>query len=208
MLLVVGLLQTNCYVIVDDNTRAGVVLDPGGDAKRILDATSDLCIHYVINTHAHFDHVVANREVLTALRDRQDTIPQLVVHSEAGPLLAMDGGASWFGFAPIKSPKPDRFVDHGDTLCMGQLSLQVLHTPGHSTGSVSFYCPSERALFVGDTLFRQGVGRADLPGGDWNTLLDTIRDQLFAFPEDTAVYPGHGPSTTIGDEKRHNPYVN
>jgi glyoxylase-like metal-dependent hydrolase (beta-lactamase superfamily II) len=205
--LVVGQLQTNCYVIGDSETGKGAVIDPGGDARDILDAADGLQICYVINTHAHFDHVMGNSEVMQALSDRQEVAPELVAHPEAGPLLAADAGARWFGLAPVPSPQPDRFVNDGDRLSLGRLSLEVIHTPGHSPGSISFYCASAGVLYAGDVLFRQGVGRPDLPGGDWGTLVSSIRDRLFAYPDETVVYPGHGPSTTIGHEKRHNPYL-
>ena len=205
--LVVGLLQTNCYIVGDEETTECAILDPGGNAKSILDATSELSVKYVINTHAHFDHAADNSKVMKALRDRQGTGPELVSHPDAAPLLTTDGGAGWFGFPPVRSPKPDRLVKDEDMLHLGQLTLQVLHTPGHSPGSISLYVAMEQTLFVGDTLFRRGVGRFDLPGGDWNTLLHVIRDRLFALPKDTIVYPGHGPATTIGEEREHNPYV-
>ena len=205
--LVVGLLQTNCYIVADEETAECAVLDPGGNAQTILDAARELSVKYVINTHAHFDHAADNGKVLKALRDRQETAPELVCHPDAAPVLTSDGGAAWFGLPPVRSPKPDRFVEDGDELHLGQLVLQVLHTPGHSAGSISLYVAKEKTLFAGDTLFRRGVGRADLPGGDWNTLLHTIRDQLFALPKDTIVYPGHGPATTIGEEREHNPYL-
>jgi len=205
--LVVGLLQTNCYIVADEETTECAILDPGGHAQRILDATRNLSVKYVMNTHAHFDHAADNGKVLDALRDRQETAPQLVCHPDAAPVLASDGGARWFGLPPIRSPNPDLLVEDGDKLHLGQLVLQVLHTPGHSPGSISLYIAEEQALFAGDTLFRRGVGRFDLPGGDRNTLLHTIRDRLFALPQDTIVYPGHGPATTIGEEREHNPSV-
>ncbi len=213
--LVVGLLQTNCYVIGDEETRQGAVIDPGGHAERILSVVSqlgtqlgaELCVKYVIDTHAHFDHVLDNGRLMRRLTRLQDTPPELVVHAQAAPVLAAGAGAAWFGFPSTPSPAPDRLVNEGDVLSLGQLSLQVLHTPGHSPGSISLYCAAEKALFSGDVLFRQGVGRPDLPGGDRATLMDSIRNRLFALPDDTRVYPGHGPSTTLGVEKRSNPFV-
>jgi glyoxylase-like metal-dependent hydrolase (beta-lactamase superfamily II) len=209
--LVVGMLQTNCYVIGDERTGEGAIIDPGGDAEQILDCVAHgpepFTVKYVINTHAHFDHILVNRQVLQALGERQEAAPQFIVHSHATSLLACAGGARWFGFAPVSSPDPDLSVNDGDILSVGDLALHVLHTPGHSPGSMSLYCAPQGVVFVGDVLFRQGVGRADLPGGDWTTLMQSIHDRLFALPDDTTVYSGHGPSTTIGREKRGNPFL-
>jgi glyoxylase-like metal-dependent hydrolase (beta-lactamase superfamily II) len=205
--LSVGQLQTNCYIIGDREEGTGAIIDPGGDASRILQAASRLNIQYVINTHAHFDHMLANREVLVSLRKRQDTSVELIAHREALPLLATGGGASVFGLSAPSSPDPDRLVEAGDRLSLGTTTLEVLYTPGHSPGSITLYCSEAQAAFVGDVLFRRGVGRADLQGGDWNTLIDSITRQLFALPKETIVYPGHGPATTIEDERRLNPFL-
>lgn len=203
----VGQLGTNCYLIADRGTKEGAIIDPGGDVDRILDSVDDLCIKYVINTHAHFDHTLGNGGVMQALSDHQETAPELVAHSRAAPLLSAGGGAAVFGFRSVPSPTPDRFVKDGDVLVLGQLTLCILYTPGHSSGSISLYCAASKLLFVGDVLFRQGVGRTDLHGGDWAALMDSIRNRLFILPDETVVYPGHGPSTTIGEEKRMNPWI-
>jgi glyoxylase-like metal-dependent hydrolase (beta-lactamase superfamily II) len=205
--LVVGQLQTNCYVIGDEETLECAIIDPGGNATEILRAVAGLCVRYVINTHAHFDHILHNGQVLEALSRAQQTPPQLALHPDEVPLLVEGGGAGWFGLASSLSPQPDRLVQDGDMLSLGQFSLQVLHTPGHSPGSITLHCAAASALFVGDVLFRQGIGRTDLPGGDWDVLMDSICNRLFAFPDDTRVYPGHGPWTTIGQEKRSNPFI-
>lgn len=205
--LSVGPLQTNCYVISDREDGQGAVIDPGGDAAHIADVTSKLDIRHVVNTHSHFDHVSGNRELLRILCERQEKPPELIAHTRAAPLLAMGGGARLFGFPAVRSPKPDRLVSDGDLLVLGSLTLRVLHTPGHSPGSISIYCATEGVLFVGDVLFRRGVGRTDLPGGSWRTLMNTIVERLFALPDDTIVYPGHSPPTTIGEEQRENPFL-
>lgn len=205
--LMVGPLQTGCYLALDGKDGPGAIIDPGGDAERILDAAQDIEIRYVINTHGHFDHIAANAEVMRVLSERQQIPPELVTHEKALPLLAADGGAAIFGFHVPPSPQPDRLIDDGDELILGASRMSVMHTPGHSPGSISLYCASEGLVFVGDVLFQRGVGRTDLPGGSWMTLMESIRDKLLVLPDDTVVYPGHGPSTTIGAERRGNPFL-
>jgi glyoxylase-like metal-dependent hydrolase (beta-lactamase superfamily II) len=201
--LPVGLIQTNCYVVGCPETKQGAIIDPGGDAQRILGEVErqGLAIQYVLNTHGHFDHTDANGSVVKA------TCAPLAIHPLDKPLLQAAGGAAWFGMAATPSPPPDRELQDGDELKVGKLSLRVLHTPGHTPGHVSFYEPVDGILLDGDVLFYRGIGRTDLPGGDFRTLLDSIRRVLFSLPESTLVYSGHGPATTIGDEKRLNPWL-
>jgi len=201
--LVVGLIQTNCYLIGDEATREGVVIDPGGDSDSILAAikAEGLTIRYILNTHAHFDHMAANEPLLAA------TGALLALHPADAELLATGGGGRWFGLPFISSPNPDVELVDGQELKVGGLQLKVLHTPGHSPGHVAFYLSEERVLFSGDALFKNGIGRTDLPGGDYATLIASIRRKLLSLPDETVVYPGHGPPTTIGAERRHNPYL-
>ncbi|MBN1641602.1 MAG: MBL fold metallo-hydrolase [Anaerolineae bacterium] len=205
--LTVGALGTNCYVIGEHVGGVGAIIDPGAEAARILDVARLFTIRYVIDTHAHFDHIMANAATLQGLRETQEAPVELVAHAQAAPLLAAGGGASLFGFAPVSSPAPDRLVDAGDALSLGSAVLHVLHTPGHSPGSISLHCQEAGIVFVGDVLFQRGVGRSDLPGGSWSALQASIRQQLFALPDSTVVYPGHGPATTIGAERRGNPFL-
>jgi glyoxylase-like metal-dependent hydrolase (beta-lactamase superfamily II) len=207
--LAVGQLQTNCYVIADEKTRQGAIVDPGGQADVILKAVDKhkLDIGYVINTHAHFDHMAANADIVRMLRSRQKSAPKLIVHPDAVPLLEQDGGARWFGVWATSSPKPDLLIQDGDELVVGALSMRILHTPGHSPGSICLYCEPEKVLFGGDVLFLGGIGRTDLPGGDWDMLMHSIADRLFALPGEVMVYPGHGMPTTIEREKQSNPFV-
>jgi hydroxyacylglutathione hydrolase len=202
-ILQVGPLSTNCYLVGCPETRSGVVIDPGGDPSRILSAIEkeSLDIVYVLNTHCHFDHIIANREIVQA------TGAPLALHPLEIPTLQSGGGAHWFGLPDLPSPLPGVELQGGEELQVGSLALQVLHTPGHSAGSLTFHIPRAACAFDGDVLFAGGVGRADLPGGDWQTLLHSIQDVLFALPDDTRIYPGHGPPTTIGREKASNPYV-
>jgi len=202
--LPVGMIQTNCYVVGCEETRKAVVIDPGGDADVIVDVieSQSLDILYVLNTHCHFDHIGANGEVLAA------TGAKLALHPAEIPFLQSGGGAALFGVPVVTSPDPDVLLREGQCLAVGNLDFEVLLTPGHSPGGISFYVPEKQAVFVGDTLFAGSVGRTDLPGGNSERLMMSIRNVLFVLPGSTVVYPGHGPATTIGQEKRTNPWVN
>jgi hydroxyacylglutathione hydrolase len=199
----VGLIQTNCYIVGCEETREGAIIDPGGDPEQILAEVErqGLAIKYVLNTHAHFDHTEANGAVVKA------TGAPLAIHPKDRALLQAAGGAAWFGVQAGAGPPPDLEIQDGDELDIGTLRFQVLHTPGHTPGHVCFYEPREGVLFDGDVLFFGGVGRTDLPGGSWQQLITSIRQVLFALPDETIVYSGHGPETTIGREKRHNPWL-
>lgn len=199
----VGITQTNCYIAGCDETMQGAVIDPGDNAERILKAVreSGLAVRYVFNTHCHFDHMGANADVVEA------TGALLALHPAELPILEARGGAAWFGVQVKESPSPDVELGPGQMLTVGTLRFQVLHTPGHSPGGVTLYLEEEGVAFDGDVLFASGVGRTDLPGGDWETLERSIRDVLFALPDETVLYPGHGPKTTVGQEKRSNPWV-
>lgn len=201
--LSVGLIQTNCYVVGCEHTHEGAVIDPGGHPDRILSEVKrlDLEIRYVLNTHAHFDHTDANGAVVEA------TGALLAIHTDDRPLLAASGGAAFFGLRADPSPPPGLELHDGDILEIGHLRFQVLHTPGHTPGHVCFHESMEKVLFGGDLLFRRGIGRSDLPGGNQRQLLRSIHDVLFPLPDETMVYSGHGPVTTIGEEKRLNPWV-
>ena len=201
--LPVGMLQANCYLVGCEETLQGAVIDPGGDAQVILAAAQrrGLSIGYVLNTHGHFDHIDANAGIVEA------TGAVLAIHPLDRPLLEASGGAAVFGLRGNRSPAPDEELQDGDEVAIGTLRFHVLHTPGHTPGHVSFYEKTQGVLFDGDVLFRRGVGRADLPGGNWGQLLDSIRQVLFALPDETVVYSGHGPPTTIGEEKRLNPWL-
>jgi len=199
----VGLLQTNCYLAACQETREAVIIDPGGHPQRILSAVEKrkLTVRYVLNTHGHFDHTEANGAIVEA------TAAPLAAHPLERPLLAMAGGASFFGLPGKPGPVPDRDLVPGEELVVGTLRFQVLHTPGHTPGHVCFYERDQGVIFDGDLLFYRGIGRADLPGGNPPQLIRSIREVLYALPNGTAVYPGHGPATTIGEEKQHNPFV-
>jgi len=201
-MLHVGPLQTNCYIIGCEDTKEGAIIDPGGDAKAIMAEVErlGLKIECVINTHGHFDHILDNKEVVKA------TGARLAIHSADAPMLTKGGGAFFFGIVGKASPPADMMLKEGQVLTLGNIELKVLHTPGHSPGSICLYNEEEGVLFDGDVLFNMGMGRYDLPGGDYRVLMESIK-RLLALPDDTTVYPGHGPATTIGRERRSNPFL-
>jgi len=201
--LPVGLIETNCYIVGCEETKQGVIIDPGGHAQRILAAVQShgLAVQYILNTHGHFDHTDANGPLVKA------TGAPLALHPLDKPLLLASGGAPWFGMVAAPSPPPDLDLEDGAELSVGALRFRVLYTPGHTPGHVCFYEPTQGVLFDGDVLFYRGVGRTDLPGGSYRQLFDSIQRVLLALPDSTRVYPGHGPATTIGDEKRLNPWL-
>ena len=201
--LPVGPIQTNCYIAGCEETKEGVVIDPGEEAERILAEIKalGLTVKYILNTHAHFDHILANRSLVQA------TGAPLALHPLDLPLLRQNGGASLFGFEVPASPEPDLALAEGDIISFGTYTFQVLFTPGHTPGHVSFYEAKAGVVFDGDVLFAGGIGRTDLPGGDYETLMASINDKLMVLPDETVVCSGHGPVTTIGRERARNPWL-
>ena len=200
--LTVGPIQANCFILGCEKTKEAVVIDPGDEADRILLtlAQSELKVKYIINTHGHFDHVGANKRL------KEVTGADLMIHKEDVPMLGqLTATAGSFGLSAENSPGPDNLLEDGETITFGEITLQVIHTPGHSLGGVSL--STNGALFVGDTLFAGSIGRTDLPGGDYDVLIASIQNKLFPLGDDVTVYTGHGPETTIGVEKRTNPFV-
>jgi glyoxylase-like metal-dependent hydrolase (beta-lactamase superfamily II) len=202
-IVVVGPLAVNCYILGCEKTGEGVIIDAGGDAGLII-ATADrhkLRIGQIINTHGHFDHVGANRAVRNHFNAR------LLIHGDDAPLLERAADiARAYGVSGDSSPKPDSLLEDNQQISFGACSLTVLHTPGQSPGGCCFYLADQKKVITGDTLFAECIGRTDLPGGSHAALLESIRTRLFTLPDDVDAYPGHGPATTIGHEKRHNPY--
>lgn len=199
--LVVGMIQANCYLLGDEASGEAVVIDPGGDTPVVLRALAARKLKPVaiVATHGHFDHV----EGLGPLKAA--TGAPILLHRDDLPLVqGMRTQAALFGIKVGDAPPPDRFIDEGDQIRFGAHALKVLHTPGHSRGSVCL--AADRGVFVGDLLFAGSIGRTDLAGGDYDTLIDSVRTKIFSLPDDTRVYPGHGPTTTVGVEKRMNPF--
>jgi len=203
-IIVVGPLAVNCFLLGDEGSRDGIVVDPGGDAAQVLAAvkTHGLTISRVINTHGHFDHIGANRQVLAA------TGAELHIHREDIPFLTRAADvATMYGLSTENSPPADHFLEDGMVIMLGGSEIKVLHTPGHTPGGCCLYLPAEGKVITGDTLFAEGVGRTDFPGSSHEALMASIRTRLMTLPDATVAYPGHGPATTIGHERRYNPYI-
>jgi glyoxylase-like metal-dependent hydrolase (beta-lactamase superfamily II) len=201
--LIVGPLQVNCFILADEKTKDAIVIDPGDDAQEVLKIIRDkgLKVRYIVNTHGHFDHVGANKAV------KEATGAELLIHEGDAPVMASAPKHSLaFGMHPVSSPPADRYVKHGDVITAGEVSLKVLHTPGHSPGGICLR--EEGMVFTGDALFAGSIGRTDLPGGDLMTLIRSIKTHLMTLPDDTKVFSGHGPASTIGDERLENPFLN
>jgi glyoxylase-like metal-dependent hydrolase (beta-lactamase superfamily II) len=199
--MVVGRLQTNCYLLQAENEM--IIIDPGDEPERILRFVKDLSLtpRLIVATHTHFDHILGVERIRKDLH-----IPFAINKEDLEILESMQTRVQQFmGFSVPPPPKVDQFLRDGQSITLGQDKVKVLHTPGHSPGSISLV--GQGFVFTGDALFNQSIGRTDLPGGDTDTLIRSITDRLFNLNDDTIVYPGHGPETSIGDEKRANPFV-
>jgi glyoxylase-like metal-dependent hydrolase (beta-lactamase superfamily II) len=199
--IVVGRLQTNCYILQSDSIA--LVIDPGDEPERILRFLDDIAVKPsgIIATHTHFDHVLGVEAIRGALK-----IPFLIHRDDLSMLESMQGRVRQFmGFSVPPPPKVDQFLRDGESITVGKDTLKVIHTPGHSPGSISIV--GQGFVLTGDALFNQSIGRTDLPGGDFDMLVRSITERLFSLDDDTIVYPGHGPETSIGDEKLANPFV-
>ncbi len=201
--IAVGPLSVNCYIVACEQSREGIVVDPGGDVEQIISLVEQhkLKIHTIINTHGHFDHLGGNSRALAAFGAR------LLIHQADAPMLSRSADvARNYGLQGENSPEADAYLVNGMDVLFGTCRLKVLHTPGHTQGGCCLYFEDEHKVITGDTLFADSIGRTDLPGGSHEQLLESIRTKLFVLPDDVIAYPGHGPQTTIGHEKRCNPY--
>jgi glyoxylase-like metal-dependent hydrolase (beta-lactamase superfamily II) len=199
----VGILEENCYLYACPQTREAVIIDPGDEAEHILEMIQQqkLIPKYIINTHGHIDHICAIDEVSEIY-----PVP-LAIHPADAPMYTDERNALIYGrSAPLVKRKPDILLQEGDQLTFGTLTLKVLHTPGHSPGSICLVSQSH-CVFSGDTLFQRGIGRTDLHGGDYAQIKQSIRTKLYTLEDDLVVFPGHGEPTTIAEEKYENPFV-
>ena len=202
--LTVGPFQQNCYVVGDEETGAGAIVDPGDEAARIALAVeqTNLEISQILITHTHIDHVGA----VASLGDEYSC--QVLMHAEAEPMLGqLPTQAMMMGLRFGEVPTVDRHIEDEEVIEVGGLQLRSLYTPGHAPGHIAFYIESEGLLLSGDALFAGSVGRVDLPGGSMEILMRSIEERLLTLPDETRVYPGHGPETTIGNERVHNPFL-
>lgn len=203
-ILPVGALQCNCSILGDEVSGEAIVVDPGDEIPRILAILEryKLTVKQILITHAHIDHIAG------AARLKQLTRAPILYNPRDLPLVKMmDIQAGWLGMATPEVLPPDDTLEEGRVIAITGLAGNILHTPGHTQGSVCLYLPAQQLLLAGDTLFAGSVGRTDLPGGDGPTLIHSIHDKLLPLPDETIVIPGHGPKTTIGEERESNPFL-
>jgi len=200
----VGPLQCNCSVIGDEGTREAIVIDPGDEIENVLALVRkhNLTVKQIVVTHAHIDHVGGAMKLRAATG-----APILLNQNDYDLLKILDEQANWVGMPSPGKVEIDQSIGQADTITAGTLKLTVVHTPGHTEGSICLYFPSEKKLIAGDTLFAGSIGRTDLPGGSMRKILNSLHEKLMALPDDTIVVPGHGPLTTIGEERENNPFI-
>jgi hydroxyacylglutathione hydrolase len=200
----VGPLQCNCSVIGDETTREAMVIDPGDDTKDVLALVRkhNLTVKQIVVTHAHIDHVGGAMKLRAATG-----APILLNQNDQALLKMLDVQATWIGVEDPGKVEIDQNIEQGDTVQAGSLTANVIHTPGHTEGSVCLYFPVEKKLIAGDTLFAGSIGRTDLPGGSMRKIINSLHEKVLTLPDETVVVPGHGPLTTIGEERESNPFL-
>jgi hydroxyacylglutathione hydrolase len=200
----VGPLQCNCSIVGDEQTHEAMVIDPGDQIEGILDLLHQekLTLKQIVITHAHIDHVGGAMKLKAATG-----APILMNQNDYALLKMLDMQAAWVGMRPPGTVEVDEAVSQGRVLKIGEISSNVMHTPGHTEGSICLYFPEEKKLIAGDTLFAGSIGRTDLPGGSTEKIMRSLHTQVLALPDETEVIPGHGPATTIGEERETNPYL-
>lgn len=200
--------EMNCYVYYDENSGEGVIIDPGAytddEKKEISDfiSSNNIQIKYILNTHGHIDHVLGNNWAKDTFN-----VP-LYIHKNDLPMLekAIEQG-EMYGIPITKSPKPDKLIDERDIIKFGDCTFNIIHTPGHSPGGVCFVDEKNKIIIAGDTIFHGSIGRTDLPGGDMETLINSIKSKILKYADDFVLYPGHYEQTTVGEEKALNPFL-
>jgi hydroxyacylglutathione hydrolase len=201
--LAVGLLEVNCYIIGDEETKEAVVIDPGGDEGEILEVLKyhGLQLKTIIDTHGHFDHVDANQPLKDA------TGASIAIHELDAAMLAKPSAeAMFFTGNRLRLSAADILLKEGDVLSFGKYRLKVLHTPGHTPGGISLVMEDAPLVYVGDLLFQGSIGRTDFPGGSFEDLINAVKTKIFPLGDNYTVYPGHGPVTTVGQERKYNPF--
>lgn len=201
--LLVGLLEVNCYILGDEETKEAVVIDPGGDENEILEALKyhGLQLKTIIDTHGHFDHVDANQPL------KEATGASIAIHEADAAMLAKPSAeAMFFTGNRLRLSTADILLKEGDILSFGNYRLKVLHTPGHTPGGISLVMEGNTLVYVGDLLFQGSIGRTDFPGGSFEDLINAVKTKIFTLGDNYTVYPGHGPVTTVGQERKYNPF--